>query len=188
MFEPQSRLTTISNGAFLQCRSLKSLCIPASVTDIWERPFLRAGITSLAIEEGSAAFSVRDGFLLDFEGRSLLWVIGSPESILIPSAIEELAEYCCLAKERLKTVEFQPGSNLRSIGRSAFHGCKSLESICIPSSVEVLRERCFQSCLRLRTVTFGPESRLRVIEPKAFKLCPSARLVSVPASAEVSAQ
>jgi hypothetical protein len=185
MFERPSRLAAINYHAFFLCRSLNRFCIPASVRTIRDFVFAVSGISSIEIEEGSVSFRVVNDLLVDFEVRSLLYVIGSPESIVIPSSIEELRPFCCAWKESLRTVEFESGSNLRSIGPSAFHGCASLKSICIPSSVEFLRNNCFESCYRLQTVTFGSESKLRLIEQEAFEHCGSLKLVSLPGSAKV---
>jgi hypothetical protein len=185
IFEATSRLATIENGVFSFCRSLDRLSIPASVTAIHDPAFGSSGISWIGIEEGSVSFRVVNEFLVDFEVRSLVWVIESPEASVIPSSIEDLRPYCCVSKDNLKTVVFESDSNLRSIGRSAFAECESLESICIPSSIERLPTFCFWSCFNLGTVTFGPESKLRVIEWAAFGHCESLQLVSVPASVEV---
>jgi hypothetical protein len=185
IFELPSRLATIERWALCDCESLTSVVIPASVTTIYSEAFQSSGISWIEIEEGSISFRVVNDLLVDFEGGSMVWVIGSPESILIPSSIEELGPSCCAWKARLRTVEFESTPILRSIGESAFVGCGSLESICIPSSVEVLHEQCFSGCWRLRTVRFESESKLRVIERMAFARCPLVKLVSVPASAEV---
>jgi hypothetical protein len=184
MFEPPSRLATIDAFAFFACRSLDCLYIPASMTAIDGRAFEFSGIRSIEIEAGSVSFRVINGFLVDFGIRSLVLVIGSPESIVIPSSIETLGGHCCARKVGLRTVAFESNSLLRSIKRSAFAQCESLESICIPSSVEVLHEFCFEYCRALRRVTFGGDSKLRVIEMYAFYSCYSLESVSVPASVE----
>jgi hypothetical protein len=175
----------INGTPFSACGSLEWFVVPASVAAIGDGAFASSGIRSIGLEEGSVSFRVLDKLLVDFEVRSLVWVIGSPESILIPSSIEELRPFCCAFKSQLRIVEFEPNSNLRSIGQFAFSGCQSLESIWIPSSVEVLQEGCFQSCSNLETVTFGANSRLRVIEQGALGHCPSLVRVSIPASAEI---
>jgi hypothetical protein len=180
-----SRLATISDRAFSHCESLKRLVIPGSVTAIESLVFVHSGIRSIEVEEGSVSFRVVNGLLVDFEVRSLIWVIGAPASILIPSSIEEFRPFCCAQSWRLKTVEWESPSNLRCIGPSAFSQAFSLESIVIPASVEVLRERCFSGCSSLRTVTFGPESKLRLVERDAFQWCRSLESVCVPASAQV---
>jgi putative effector of murein hydrolase LrgA (UPF0299 family) len=185
-FERPSKLTTIEQDAFWYCESLTRLFIPASVTAIAESAFTGSGIESIEIDDGSVSFRVVNEFLVDFEVRSLVWVIGSPESIEIPSSIEYIPPYCCRSKTRLIHVESESNSHLLSIGEFAFAFCDSLKSVFIPSSVGVLREGCFWFCSGLRTVTFAAESKLRLIERDAFKWCPQLELVSVPASAEVA--
>jgi hypothetical protein len=185
IFERPFRPATIATFAFSGCQSLTWLFIPASVTTIEHAAFQDSGIVSIEVSTESVSFRVQDEFLIDFEIRSLVWVIGSPEKILIPASIEELGPSCCAWKERLRSVEFESDSTLRSIGRFAFGFCDSLESICIPSSVEVLCERCFYLCSHLRTVTFCADSKLRLIEEGVFVDCRSLESVSVPASAEV---
>jgi hypothetical protein len=184
-FEQPSRLATIQDMAFCECTSLDRLLIPASVTAIHGSALRGSGIRSVEIEEGSFSFRVQNEFLVDFVGRSLISVIGSPESIQIPSSIEELGPYCCYSNTGLRTVEFESDSHLRSVGECAFAYCQALESICIPSSVEFLREGCFFCCDGLQTVAFGTGSRLRLIERKAFWPRRSLGMVSVPASVEV---
>jgi hypothetical protein len=184
-FERPSSLAAIDRYAFSNCHSLTWLSIPAWVSEIHEGAFYDSGIRSIAIEDGSVSFGVVKEFLVDFEVRSLVWVIGSLESIRIPSSIEELRPLCCSRKAGLRTVEFESDSNLRSIGRYAFAYSYSLESICIPSSLEVLPDSCFWCCSSLRTVTFETDSRLRLIERDALGLCPSLESVAVPSSVEV---
>jgi hypothetical protein len=185
MFERPSKLAKIEPGVFFGCKSLNRFVIPGSVMAIEPSAFECSGIRSIDIEEGTVSFRVMNAILVDFEVRSLVWVIGSPESILIPRSISDLRDRCCCFKKTLTAVEFEPDSNLQSIGKCAFASCELLESICIPSSVEVVREGCFWHCSRLRTVTFGGDSKLRLIERDAFGSCSSLKLVSVPASAEV---
>jgi hypothetical protein len=184
IFEPPSRLATICEHAFFDSQSLDRFCRPASVAAIGDAVFEASRIRSIEIEESSVSFRVLNEFLVDFEVRSLIWVIGSPDSIEIPASIETLGPCCCDWKDGLRRVTFESDSNLRSISLAAFAQCRLLESICIPSSVEVLGENCFGSCSRLRTVTFGGESKLRVIEQDAFAGCRSLELVSIPASVE----
>jgi hypothetical protein len=185
-FERPSKLTTIEQAAFWYCQSLTRLFIPVSVTAIAESAFTGSGLESIEIDDGSVSFRVVNEFLVDFEVRSLVWVIGSVESIEIPSSIEELRPYCCRSQKRLTHVGFESNSHLLSIGEFAFAVCDSLESVFVPSSVEVLREGCFSCCWGLGTVTFAAESKLRLIERDAFKWSPQLELVSVPASAEVA--
>jgi hypothetical protein len=185
IFEGPSRLAGVDEWAFFDCRCLNWLFGPASVKSVDGTAFAGSGIVSIEISQGSDSLRVRDEFLFDFESRSLILVIGSPERILIPASIEELLPFCCSRKGRLMTVEFESDSTLRSIGRFAFTECRLLESIYIPSSVEVLCESCFADCSSLRTVAFGAESKLRLIEARAFSVCESLKSIYIPSSVEV---
>jgi hypothetical protein len=178
-------VATIEHAVFLGCRSLSRFVIPASVTALGESVFLNSGISSIEIDEGSVSFRVVNQFLVDFEVRSLSWVIGSPESIVIPSSIEQLRPYCCAWHDKVRSVVFEPDSRLRSIDRSAFQFCVSLEAISIPSSVEILSVACFDDCFRLQTVTLPADSRLRLIQCNASRYARSPEFVSVPPSATV---
>jgi hypothetical protein len=149
MFETPSKLATIDEYAFCACKSLTWFSLPASVTAMDGSAFYFGRIRAIEIGEGSVSFRVVNEFLVDFEVRSLVWVIGSPESIVIPSSIEALGRCCCACQRGLRTIVFESDSTLRSISKAAFTGCFLLESICIPSSVEVLLEYCFDACTAL---------------------------------------
>jgi hypothetical protein len=142
------------------CLLLQRLVIPASVTEIDVHAFDMCKVRQLEIEEGSVSFKVQDQFLVDFTGHSILWVVGSPESIRIPFSVHCLTPYCCAWKTTLITVEFEPISHLWVIDEFAFFGCESLRSICIPSSVKLLPAKAFRGCASLERVSFPSKSSL----------------------------
>jgi hypothetical protein len=185
IFESPSKLVAIQKCAFFGCHFLRWLFVPPSVETIDGEAFEGSGIESIWIPANSVSFTVWDEFLVDFGDNSLVWVMGSPERIVIPASIEELRPFCCNAKRTLRTVEFESDSTLRSIGPISFASCGSLESIYIPSSVDVVGESCFSSCSSLRMVTFGVESKLRKIEKHAFGRCRSLESICIPSSVEV---
>jgi hypothetical protein len=55
--------------------SLGWLSIPAPVTAIDLTALEGSGIQSIVIEDGSVSFRVANEFLVDFDIRSLVWVI-----------------------------------------------------------------------------------------------------------------
>ena len=114
---------------------------------------------------------------------------------------KELLAYegASLDDETLKTISFESGSQLKSIGASAFNGCISLISIIIPASVETIGQKAFNKCLSLRTVSFEVGSLLNTIEGGyyynsgtsqvieycgAFCNCISLTEIEIPASVE----
>jgi hypothetical protein len=179
VFDPGSSLVTIDSEAFDCCALLTFFILPASVTAIHPRA-LDGNFRSIEIEEGSVSFRVCGEFFVDFDVRLLIFVIGSPESIVLPASIVELGGSGCSVRFRRRSVRFESNWNLRSIGACAFARCGRLESIHIPDSVEVIHTGCFQFCFCLRTVTFGGESRLTSVESGAFHGSSSVRFVNAP--------
>jgi hypothetical protein len=78
----------------------------------------------------------------------------------ISSSVKVFGGYCFSDCKNLRTVTFEPGSQLWRVGESAFAG-SGLTAILVPASVEVLCESCFSNCQSLRTVTFESGSLLR---------------------------
>jgi hypothetical protein len=98
---------------------LSRLSVPASVTLIEQLSLQgsRSPSIGIEIEEGSISLGVPDELLVDFEVRSLVYryVVDSPQSIVIPSSIEELPPVCSFWEEKLRTVDYEPDSKLRLI-------------------------------------------------------------------------
>jgi hypothetical protein len=155
-----------------------------------------------------------------FESGSRLNTIGSGafsrcpalERINIPASVTVLESRCfagldhngrvVIVNNSLVSVTFESGSQLRSIGKSAFAGCVSLVSICIPASVVILENNCFggvfaedpeennrdrdfRFCISLESITFEKISEIKVIDEQAFTGCVSLRSICIPASVEV---
>jgi hypothetical protein len=57
-FEAGSKLQRIEKLAFSGCASLKSICLPASVTEIGGGAFCDSGIREISIEDGNRHFVV----------------------------------------------------------------------------------------------------------------------------------
>ena len=93
-------VTNIGNSAFLCCESLQSISIPNSVTNIGDRAFWGCeSLQSLIIPNSVTNI-----------GNSAFWRCSSLQSIVIPNSVT-------------------------SIGEGAFVDCHSLQSIVIPESV-----------------------------------------------------
>jgi hypothetical protein len=89
------------------------------------------------------------------------------KSIIIPSSVEVLGEFCFSNCHSLSSITFESDSHLQRIEKSAFSS-SGLKSIVIPSSVEVLCESCFSRCESLSSITFESDSHLQRIEKSAF--------------------
>ena len=110
--------------------------------------------------------------------------ITNVSSVFIPAtvtSIGRLAFRCC---KFLATVTFAEGSQLKSIGDSAFSGTDPahprFKEIQIPDSVETIGTNAFQNCQDLESITL-PAS-LKTIESSAFSYCRNLSEVRLPTS------
>lgn len=110
--------------------------------------------------------------------------ITNVSSVFIPAtvtSIGRLAFRCC---KFLATVTFAEGSQLKSIGVSAFSGTDPahpiFKEIQIPGSVETIGTNAFHNCQDLESITL-PAS-LETIENSAFSSCRNLSEIRLPAS------
>ncbi|MCD8237522.1 MAG: leucine-rich repeat protein [Prevotellaceae bacterium] len=107
---------------YTHCKSLKSITIPDSVTNIGCCAFGCSSLESITIPNS----------VMRIEDNAFNWT--PLKSITIPNSvtrIEDFAFWCCSSLESLTL----PNS-ITYIGNNAFDGCTSLKSIYIPASVE----------------------------------------------------
>jgi hypothetical protein len=184
-FGSDSNLSRIKSGAFYGCSSLSSIWLPATLLEIGTGAFDFTNLGDISIEEGNSSVRMRDHFLVNFEGTSIIKYCGQVEAVIIPGDVEELGCHCFLSSKIVSSVTFESGCKLSCIDSRAFVGCSSVSSICIPSSVGVLCEKCFKVCKALSSVTFESDSKLLRIEPEAFYGCSSLSSIFIPPSVEV---
>lgn len=128
-------------------------------------------------------------------------------SVFIPATVTSIGRFAFRCCKFLATVTFAEGSQLKSIGVSAFSGteqahprfkeiqipdsvetigngafyeCRDLERIALPSALQTLSSVTFYNCTALSEVTF-PAS-LKTIESSAFSGCRNLSEVKLPAS------
>lgn len=107
-----STVTTIGKQAFGKCTSLKSITVPASVTN-FDSAFYMSGLTSVTFEDGVKSISTKA-----FEGCAAL------ADVDIPSSVESIgmgAFYWCSSLG-----EIEIPSTVTSIGNLAFAGCSDV--------------------------------------------------------------
>ena len=160
-------VTAIGSYAFLDCRSLISVTIPASVRSIGRSAFSKcSSLASIIIP--NAVTEISDN---TFDGCSGL------RSISIPSSVTKICGsvfYECIGL----TSVIIPNS-VTEIGKSAFYGCSNLKSVDLPNSVTTIGRYAF-SRSGLTNLTI-PNSVTK-IEDFAFYDCWSLKSVIVPKS------
>ena len=180
---------TIGKYAFFQCRYLTSIEIPASVETIGAAAFYDCfKLTTVNFEKGSQLKTIGGGY--DYPGA--FEICTALTAIEIPASVETIEESAFQGCSNLTTVNFEKGSQLKTIGigynSNVFANCTALTAIEIPASVETIGVSAFSSCSSLATVTFEKGSRLKTIngdaDSGAFANCTALTAIEIPASVE----
>jgi hypothetical protein len=109
-FEAGSRLQEIQGGSFCRCRSLQSICLPASVRSMDGSCFVHSSLKEIVVESGNRFFRVNGPFLLDFAGVRIVRYFGDEIEVTIPNKTETLG-YCSFASTLISTIRFESMSN-----------------------------------------------------------------------------
>ncbi len=183
-------LTLIGESMFYRSK-LKSIKISASVKTIGEGSFYQCSyLKSVTFEDGSQLKTI-DGDYYYYSGAFADCV--ALTSIEIPASVETIEATAFKGCSSLKSVIFEDGSQLKTIGgqgdaSGAFTDCVALASIEIPASVENIGAGAFHRCSSLASVTFEERSRLKTIGGYysfgAFTDCAALTSIEIPASVE----
>lgn len=110
--------------------------------------------------------------------------ITNVSSVFIPATVTSIGRFAFRCCKFLATVTFAEGSQLKSIGVSAFSGTNPahprFKEIQIPNSVETISTNAFQNCQDLESITL-PAS-LETIESSAFSYCLNLSEIRLPTS------
>jgi hypothetical protein len=174
-FESGSQLQTIGDGAFARSPSLKSIFLPALVSDIAASSFSESSIDEIAIDEANANYYVSGPCLICIDGMKLILYFGSTVDVIL---------FADCPPDHHSTDMLTSGTRLMEIAPLTFSDNSTLNSIYIPASVEILGEGCFEKCTSLSQVTFEPGSRLTRIGNCAFRICSSLTSICIPADVE----
>ena len=176
-YQVPDEVESISPDAFINCESLKEVCIPEGITELSSGAFNRCH--SLEIVNLPASLKkIGDS---DWRGMGAFDGCGSLKELIIPEGVEEIGAFCFRGCGSLEKI-ILPAS-LHSIGRGAFSGCTALKDIIIPKGVSILPRDVFFGCKSLTSVLL-PES-LAEIGESAFNGCLKLSSVIVPGSVKV---
>lgn len=159
-------LVRIEKDAFLNCSSLRSIVIPATVSSIVPS----AGCTSLeeiSVSGANTSYTSRDGVLLSGDAKSILWFpMGKRGDYALPATVTAVGPYA-FRECSIEKFVFQAG--LTKIGECAFYNSKVREVV-LPSTLKLLPTGVFQKCADLKTVRLGNDVEL--LSDYVFDGCP----------------
>ncbi len=153
---------------FIGCRSLTSLVIPDSVTNIGDYAFWNSrSLTNIVIPNSVTSI-----------GDNAFEYCFSLSNLIIPDGVTSIGDGAFVGCTSLSSVVIP--DSVSCIGNNAFWGCESLTDIVIPNSVTSIGESAFYGCSSLTEVVI-PDS-VTSIGDKAFHTCSSLTNIDIPDS------
>lgn len=126
--------TVVPENAFVECRNLQKVVLPAGITKIERKAFhLTPWLNSIMIQGQDC----EDG------------------KIYIPQDVTVIEDWAFCGVGAAREIVFH--DNITEIGEYAFNSCHYLREVTIPDSVEKIGERAFANCDKLQNV-FIPAS------------------------------
>ena len=163
-----SSVTLIRSWAFYNCTGLTSVIIPSSVKTIEYRAFDScSNLSSITISNG---VEIIEGSA--FESCSGLTNVTIPSSVI---SIGERAFGSCIGLKNLIISE-----GITNIGSAAFADCINLISVSFPSSVNTISSSVLSGCTNLTKVTIP--ANVTSIGADAFSDCSSLTSITIPAN------
>ncbi len=161
-------VTNIGDYAFSGCRSLTDIVIPDSVTNIGDYAFWNCGsLTNIVIPNSVTSI-----------GDNAFEYCFSLSNLIIPDGVTSIGDGAFVGCTSLSSVVIP--DSVSCIGNNAFGCCESLTDIVIPNSVTSIGESAFYECRSLTEVVI-PDS-VTSIGDKAFFCCRSLTDIVIPES------
>jgi hypothetical protein len=180
-FRKSSKLKRIGERAFAKSR-ITSITIPASTEEIDGSAFVGCYLQRITIAPGNRHFRMEGFTLVTAEGVQIVRFFGGELTVIVPAKVEILGKSCFEACNQLEGIDFENGSQLRIIDRSALSNCGSLRSISIPATVEEIGEAAFKDCTELESCLIAKNGNLGRIGKEAFSGCETLMTFYVPRS------
>ena len=189
-FEIPSTVTALHDYCFAYNHNLTQVTIPESVT--WmgmnifrdcselQSAYIPDGVTHMGVTvfgNCSKLSSVHLPASLDSLMSSTFLYCDLITEVTLPRNVSYCDQMAFAYAPALKTVHFEEGSRLKTIGMQAFRECGSLEYVDLPETVESIGAACFYECPRLKWVHVG--KNLNHTENGTFGYCDSLREVIV---------
>lgn len=108
---------------------------------------------------------------------------GGIQKLTIAKEVTKLPASFCTNTENLTVIEFESGSQLTEIGKTAFYNTQALKSIDIPSTVTSIGESAFADCFSLEKIELG---QIESLGANTFARCSSLEMAKIQGSSDVT--
>ncbi|KAK8872116.1 hypothetical protein M9Y10_007875 [Tritrichomonas musculus] len=173
-FQKNSQLEKIEKFAFFKI-SIESIEIPSQVKELGEGLFRVASkLNKVRVSPENQIFCSLEDKIIFKKTKveqdnydCLIYGVNNIKSVIVPSSIEHICNYAFDGCEKLKKIEIQNDSKLKTINKESF-SFTSIDKIRIPSQVELIGYGAFSFCTTLKQVDFEDDSKLKTIGYEAF--------------------
>lgn len=162
-------VVTLDFFAFSDCKNLKEIEIPASVTEIPGGLFLNCtSLETITVAKGNNNFKSEDNAVYSKDGSKL---IAAPmvSALKVPDTVTEIGDYFFYDNTNLRSVEIP--SSVKTISARAFQGCTNLTDVKMAEGVENIEEMSFAEDAKLSLIRIP--STVKTIGHYAFYKCSS---------------
>lgn len=189
-------VVSISNYAFRNCTTMKSIVIPDSVQQIGIESFIGCtdlesvtmeGVVSVSISAFSGCTSLKKVSIADtiedfahnaFEGCTNIEYTESEGGRYLGNDANPYAVLIELVSTDITS--FKVNATTKAIADTVFYECTQLTSVEIPASVKSIGSSAFYGCTNLTSVTIEEGSQLKWIWDYAFEGCENLRDMRIP--------
>ena len=171
---------TIGVRSFSNNSKVKTINIPASVTNIHEAAFAHCvGLTDINVAEGNNNYVSANGILFS-KNRTTL--VAYPEgkdgkSYIVPASVTTIG--ASAFRENAKLEEINLPKLATTIKTNAFRDCSKLKEIELPTGITKLEGYTFSGCGALENVKFNGDTITEIGE-EAFSKCISLERMVIP--------
>ena len=172
-----SSVSTIGESAFSGCTSLSSVFIGSGVKELDKRGFYGCdSLAEITVDEKNANYSSLDGVLFNKDKTNvIICPNGKKGTYSLPNKVTKISSYAFCNCSGLTSVTIP--NSVTSIEDYAFDDCTGLTNIAIPNSVTSIGYSAFSGCTGLTSVTI-PNS-VTSIGNYAFSQCSGLTNVSI---------
>ena len=172
-----SSVSTIGESAFRGCTSLSSVFIGSGVKELDKRGFYGCdSLAEITVDEKNANYSSLDGVLFNKDKTNvIICPNGKKGTYSLPNKVTKISSYAFCNCSGLTSVTIP--NSVTSIEDYAFDDCTGLTNIAIPNSVTSIGYSAFGGCTGLTSVTI-PNS-VTSIGNYAFFQCSGLTNVSI---------
>ncbi len=170
---------TIGKEAFDNCRNLRDLFIPSSVTSIVSDSLRASAVGEITVDSGNRSYKSVDGVLFTYDLKTLvMFPCRKTGTYVIPDSVTRIEDHAFNGCFYLSNIIIP--DSVTEIGEYAFDGCDGLTSIVIPASVTVIGRCAFSGCENLTSIVI-PDG-IDIIDDQTFSYCEKLKSITIPAS------